>query len=139
MSATFDEPVNAVNVEINFTHAAPDTLVISLFSPGGTGPLTLVPSGTTDLYGVVIPEGGLQHSGTWTLQIHDPYKDRKRGTLCGWTLIVNPTEAVPTDAFTATAVDLALLAWGDLDSSDDDDSDILTETLADDLALMLVE
>ena len=34
---------------------------------------------------------------------------------------------------------LALLALGDLDSSDDDDSDILTQTIADDLALMMME
>jgi Big-like domain-containing protein/proprotein convertase P-domain-containing protein len=138
VEATFDEPVNAVNVEINLSHAAPETLYISLFSPDGTGPLTVVPSGTSGLYGVAIPEG-LQHSGIWTLQIYDSVKDGKRGTLYGWTLIVNPTVAMPTEASTATAVDAALLAWVDLDSSDDDESDILTETLLDDLALMLVE
>jgi hypothetical protein len=34
---------------------------------------------------------------------------------------------------------MALLAWVGLDSSEDDDKDILTETPANDLALMLVE
>ncbi len=33
----------------------------------------------------------------------------------------------------------AVMAWVEFDSSDDDDSDILTQTLADELALMLVE
>ena len=43
-------------------------------------------------YGVVIPEGTpLEHSGTWTLEISDLFKDRKRGTLYDWSLIVNPT------------------------------------------------
>lgn len=84
VEATFDDPVNAVNVEINFTHAAPETLVISLFSPGGGDSLTLVPSGTPGLYGVEMPAGGLQHAGTWTLQIHDPLKDRQLISGCLW-------------------------------------------------------
>ena len=138
VEATFNEPVNAVNVEINLTHAAPETLDIFLFSPDGTDPLTVVPSGTPGLYGVAIPEG-LQHSGTWTLQIYDSEKDGQRGTLYGWTLIVNPTEVVPTEASTATAVDMALAGWADLDSSDDKDTDPLAAQAADELALMLVE
>jgi hypothetical protein len=138
VEATFDDPINAVNVEINFTHAAPETLVISLFSPSGGDSLTLVPSGTPGLYGVEIPAGGIQHAGTWTLQIHDPLKDRQRGTLYGWTLIVNPNEPVLTEASAATAVDLALAVWGQDDSSDDDTDRLVSQT-ADELALMLFE
>lgn len=37
------------------------------------------------------------------------------------------------------AADAALPAWADFDSSDDDESDILTATLADELAWMLTE
>ena len=138
--ATFDDPVNAANVAIDFTHAAPETLVISLFSPDGGDSLDLVPSDPpSGLYGVVIPVGGVTHTGTWTLQIYDTLKDRQRGMLYGWTLTVNPTDPAPLAVSTPSANDLALLSWVDLDSSDDDDSDILTQTLADDLALMLVE
>jgi probable HAF family extracellular repeat protein len=139
IEATFDDPIDAVNVEINFTHAAPETLVISLFSPGGNDPLTLVPSVTSGLYGVDIPAGGIQHIGPWTLQIHDPLKDRQRGTLYGWTLIVNPDAPVLSGATAPTAVDLALAAWGQDDASDDDDTDPLATQTADEMALMLFE
>jgi subtilisin-like proprotein convertase family protein len=136
VEATFDDPISAVNVEIDFTHAVPETLIISLFSPGGSDPLTAVPSETPGLYGVEIPAGGIQHAGTWTLEIYDPLKDRQRGTLYGWTLIVNPKEPVLTGTSAATAVDLALAAWGQDDSSDDDP---LATQAADELALMLLE
>ncbi|NQT41467.1 MAG: tandem-95 repeat protein [Planctomycetes bacterium] len=43
-----------------------------------------------------------------------------------------------TSPASATAADLALLSWFDLDASDDDETDPLTESLVDDLALMLV-
>ena len=47
----------------------------------------------------------------------------------------------PLDGSATLTADAALLAWVDFDSSDDDesDTDILTTTLADDMALMLVE
>lgn len=67
-------------------------------------------------------------------------KDRKRGTLYDWSLIVNPATPLFSEAAVAsTAVDQALLAWLEPDSSDDDDTDPLTESLVDDLALMLVQ
>ncbi|NQT40597.1 MAG: cadherin-like domain-containing protein [Planctomycetes bacterium] len=135
--ATFDDPVNTANVAIDFTHAAPETLVISLFSPDGGDSLTLVPSGTAGLYGVVIPEG-MTHTGTWTLQIYDTLKDRQRGTLYGWTLTINPANPAPLAAATTSATDLALLSMFDLDPTDDDDTDPWTDSLVDDLALMLV-
>ncbi len=43
------------------------------------------------------------------------------------------------DPAQAAAFDMALLSWVEPDSSDDDKSDIPTQALTDDLALMLVE
>jgi hypothetical protein len=51
--------------------------------------------------------------------------------------ILNDDKGTPVES--ASVTDAALLAWVDVDTSDDDDSDILTQTIADDLALMLVE
>ncbi len=44
-----------------------------------------------------------------------------------------------TSSASAMATDLALLAWVDLDSSDDDDTDPLATQAADELALMMME
>jgi hypothetical protein len=60
-------------------------------------------------------------------------------TLQAWSMTVTPQAAAASSQSTATATDVALLAWGDLDSMDDEETDLLTEGLVDGLALMLVE
>ena len=66
----------------------------------------------------------------------DSVKNRKRGSLIEWTMTVEPVpiESAPSPA---AAFDLALLAWVDLGSSDDDNP--LATQAADDLALMMME
>jgi hypothetical protein len=54
-------------------------------------------------------------------------------TLTGWSPTINDS------AHTAAAVDMALLAWIDLDSSDDKDTKPLAAQVADELALMMME
>ncbi len=140
--ATFDDPIVALNVRINLTHADAANLDVRLLDPTGDVSLNLASSlDSGDLYyGVEIEGASPQHIGTWTLEITDSAKDKKRGTLYGWSLIVNPTAplAVAASSQTASAADLALLSWFDLDQADDDETDPLTESLVDDLALMLV-
>ncbi|MHC4407051.1 MAG: hypothetical protein ACYTG0_46150, partial [Planctomycetota bacterium] len=51
----------------------------------------------------------------------------------------NSEAASGTQAGSAHVVDLALLAWVEPDASDDDDTDLLAQSLVDDLAMMLVE
>ena len=65
---------------------------------------------------------------------------RQRETeLYDWSLIVNPADPLPlATESSATAVELALLAWAADDQSDDNQSHPLAEILADDLAPMLV-
>ena len=76
--------------------------------------------------------GGEDPYGIWTLDVTDSVKGNTH-MLNDWSLTVNdPAEA-------AAATDLALLAWADSDSSDDDDTDPLATQDADELALMLVE
>lgn len=68
--------------------------------------------------------------------------DKQRGMLYDWSLIVNPVDPVSAEtalASSAAAVDLALLAWADLESSGEDDTDPLATEAADELALMLIE
>ena len=57
--------------------------------------------------------------------------------LVGWSMLVEP---VPTESTLAqaAAIDGALFGWGEPDTSGDDKPDILTEMVANDLALMLV-
>jgi len=142
--ATYTEPVDALNVRIDLTHDDAANLQVRLLDPNGE-PLSLEPAPASGnlYYGVAIPEGTvLQHAGTWTLEITDLFKDRKRGTLFGWELIVNPTIPLFAEGATASstsATDMVLLAWLEPDSSDDEETDLLTESMADELALMLVE
>ena len=139
--ATNSDPIVALNVRINLTHDDAANLQVRLLDPSGQA-LSLASSlDSGDLcYGVVIPGGTvLQHSGVWTLEITDSVKDKLRGTLDGWSLIVNPADPLPLGMeSSATANDLALLALVDPDSTDDE-TDPLTESLVDDLALMLFE
>ena len=79
--------------------------------------------------------------GTWKLTVTDTNRDGATGTLQAWSMTVAPTVTPLAAAASpqSTAVDQALLAWMESDSSDDDGTDPLTESLVDDLALMLVE
>ncbi|MHC4402024.1 MAG: hypothetical protein ACYTG0_20320 [Planctomycetota bacterium] len=61
-------------------------------------------------------------------------------------LLIYPADDPPTSAAasqagpaSAATVDAALLAWVAPDASDDDDADLLAQSLVDDLAMMLVE
>ena len=58
--------------------------------------------------------------------------------LTSWSLIATPQPKSAPAQETALAADLALLAWLDLDSSDDNDNDPMATQVAEDLALMLV-
>lgn len=132
-----------LTVQLNLTHASPSDLTAWLIAPDGTTTFTLGSGGPTPIldgqHDYALPGAmGTNLDGIWTLKVQDSVKNRKRGTLIGWSMVVEPTptESAPSQA---VAIDQALQAWGEPDSSDDDDSDILTEALADDLALMLVE
>ena len=73
------------------------------------------------------------------LAITDTVKDGITGTLESWSMTVTPLAATASSQSTATATDLALMSWFDPDPTDDDETDPWTDSLADDLALMLME
>ncbi len=74
------------------------------------------------------------HAGP-RFQVTHNVKNRKRGSLIEWTLTATPEGAMASSQ-SAAVVDMALLAWVDLDSSDDDDP--LATQAADELALMMM-
>ncbi len=130
--------VDTLMVRINLTHALDTDLTAQLVSPTG---LTLNISGPilSGEYEYDVAGGAdLALDGTWTLQVTDNEKNRQRGSLIEWTLIVDPKPSEQLMASPSAAVDLALLSMFDLDPTDDDETDPLTESLVDDLALMLV-
>jgi hypothetical protein len=135
--AAFNDPIVAANVEIDLTHPAPETLSISLFSPDGTE-LTLIPSETAGFYGVAIPGPGVQHAGTWTLQIHDTEKDRQRGTLHSWTLTINPLTAIFMNLPLATDLGMTPVGASEPDVSNGKQNHRLLGPTVTDLALMLM-
>ena len=75
---------------------------------------------------------------TWTLTIVDGDRNGYTGTLTAWSITVTPlTGGAAASSQSAAAFDMALLAWADLDSSDDDNP--LATQAADELALMMME
>ena len=132
-SITPDGAIQAVAVEVTLTHEAAAELAISLISPTGIEvPLMPVISGSTVRYDLDLPD---TETGTWTLRIVDSAKGN-RGTLEGWKLLVAPPAGEAAAASAPLAADLFFAGLGD--SSDEDETDPLSETLASDLALMLV-
>jgi VCBS repeat-containing protein len=130
--------VDTLTVQINLTHALESDLTARLVNSNGfavdiDGPIL---SGNYAHEYVISAAAGQNLDGTWTLQVTDNTRDKKQGTLIEWTMTVEPA---PVESAPAPLVaDAALLAWGEPDSSDDDESDILTQTIADDLALLLL-
>ncbi|NQU19718.1 MAG: tandem-95 repeat protein [Candidatus Nealsonbacteria bacterium] len=127
--------IASLTIRIDLTHSEDTDLTAQIISPTGSILTIDVPivSGNYGYEYIVSDDvTGLVLDGTWTLQVTDGVKNRMRGWLTEWTMAVEPTPI--ESASSSAATDAALLAWGDLDSSDDDDSDILTETLINDLA-----
>lgn len=133
--------VGDLTVRIDLTHANPSDLTAQLISSTGStldinGPIL---SGDYVHEYVVSGATGLPLDGTWTLQVTDNVKNRKRGSLIEWTMTATPlTEGAAASSQSAAAADMALLAWADSDSSDDE-SDPLATQAADELALMMME
>jgi len=128
-----------LTVRLNLTHTNPSDLTAWLIAPDGTTTFTLGTPILDGQYDYGLPGAvGTDLDGVWTLKIEDSVKNRKRGTLIGWSMVV---ESAPIESAQSqmAAIDLALLALVDPDSPDDDETDVLTETLVDDLALVLFE
>jgi subtilisin-like proprotein convertase family protein len=99
--ATSTDPIDALNVRIDLQHNDAANLQVRLLDPNGAALSLASTLDSGDLYYGVMTEGTtLQHSGTWTLEITDGAKDKVRGTLYSWSLIVNPVEPL----FTAGAM-----------------------------------
>lgn len=139
-------PITEIQVRLNLTHANPADLTAWLVSPNGitmtiNGPIV---SGS-QAYDVTYPSGmdvgNLEPLGTWTLSVRDGVRNSKRGTFTDWSLLVTPApvsaNSMPRSA--ATDVDQALLSWLEPDSSDEEETDLLPQPAATDLALMMME
>ncbi len=131
--------IAVIEVDVDIMHGLEAGLTVTLES-STVEPQTLVYHSATGNWSLLDPTPFLdqQFGSTWTLKVQDSVKNRKRGTLIGWSMVVEPAP-IESAQSQAAAIDQALLAWGEPESSSDDESDILTKTLADDLALMLVE
>ena len=128
-----------LTIQLNLTHASPGDLAAWLIAPDGTTTFTLGTAILDGIHDYAVPGAtGMDLDGVWTLKVEDSEKNRKRGTLFGWSMVVEPAP-IESAQSQAAAVDQALLTWLQPDSSDDDDTDPLTESLVDDLVLMLVE
>ncbi|MHB8903459.1 MAG: proprotein convertase P-domain-containing protein [Thermoguttaceae bacterium] len=138
--------ITELQVRVNLTHANPADLTAWLVSPDGirlniTGSI----KSADQVYDVTYPLGtsaaDLTRGGVWTLNVNDGVKNRQRGTLINWSLLVTPASvsgaSMPLSG--ATDADQALLSWLDPDSSDEEESDLLPQPAAIDLALMLME
>lgn len=124
VSSSIDVPdvgtIASLTVRINLTHANPSDLVGVLIAPDGTTQWTLDSGGATPIlsgnHEYTVPAAtGLSMDGNWTLQIQDTVKNRERGTLHDWSLIVEP-EALPLLAggtFTRSASSQAILSHQD--------------------------
>jgi len=128
-----------LTVRINLSHANPSDLTAQLISSTGStlsigGPIV---AGDYLHEYVVSGATNLPLDGTWTLQVTDNVKNRKRGSLIEWTMTVTP-ESAAASSQSAAATDMAMAAWAAPNSSDDDDTAPLTTQAADELALMLL-
>ena len=136
--------VDTITVDLTIDHAAEAGLTMTLTSPQGTA-ASLIYDLDSDNWQIDNPSAFQNEDldGTWKLTVTDTERDRVTGTLQAWSMTVTPTvtplAAIASPQSTASATDLALLAWLEPEASDDDDTDPLTESLVDDLALMLVE
>jgi hypothetical protein len=78
-------------------------------------------------------------AGMWTLEITDSVK-KSSHVLTSWSLTATQASSPAAPApESASAADMALLSWTDVDSSEDDETNPLATQAADELALMLVE
>ena len=99
-------------VRIDLTHANPSDWTAQLISSTGStltiaGPIV---AGDYEHEYVVSGATGLALDGTWTLQVTDSVKNRKRGSLIEWTMAVTP-EGAAAQSQSAAATDMAMAAW----------------------------
>ncbi len=130
--AVDSDVVTSLLVEIFLTHDSVGDLSAALISPSDDqfevpGPFV---SGTPNEHAIGLQGATPTLNGTWTLEVTDNVKNRKRGSLIEWTLVVNR-------ASTPAAADAAMAALAELDSAADDDVDSIDDSLAADLALMV--
>ena len=87
--------VDTLRVRINLTHANPSDLSAQLISSTGSTLSIPGPILSGDYTHEYVTDGanGLPVDGTWTLQVTDSVKNRKRGSLIEWTMIVEPVPA----------------------------------------------
>ncbi len=128
--------VDTVTVAVTIDHAQEAGLTVTLTSPANTVASSSYVGGNWQIDNPAAFSGE-DLDGTWKLTVTDTDRDGVTGTLQAWSITVTPLSAASSQS-TAAAVDMALLAWFDLDSTDDEETDPWTESLVDDLALMLV-
>ncbi len=141
ISITSADLIGSLVLAVDITHGAEAGLTVTLENSAlAIGPQNLVYDSLGDSWGVADPNPFVDQAldGTWTLSVTDTVKDSITGTLQSWSMTVTAAPVSATSTATATETDLALLALTDLDPTDDDETDPLTESLVDDLALMLV-
>jgi subtilisin-like proprotein convertase family protein len=140
---TSNDMIASLVVDVDITHGAEAGLIVMLESSSSSiGAQMLSYASPTDTWSLAAPNAfvGEPLGGTWTLTVTDEFRDGNTGTVESWSLTITPQAAGASPQSTASAADQALLAWADLDSTtDDEETDLLTGSLVDDLALMLME
>ena len=134
---TPDGTFRVMAIEYSISHDLTFQLDITLITPNGDRiglPEPANGTSTTSWDLSTLDPSYTTGTGEWTLEVLDTMKGEK-GTLEGWALI---GETV-TQPLSGSITDAALLAWADLDSSDDEDRDPLATQAADELALMMME
>ena len=133
--------VDTIAVDLTIAHAQEAFLTVSLTSAQNTVASLSYVGGAWQIDTSAFQNEDLD--GTWKLTVTDTNRDGVTGTLQAWSITVTPTvtplAAAASPQSTASAVDQALAAWLDLDSTDDDETDIFTDSIAENLALMLIE
>jgi len=130
--------VDLIDVDVSIDHASMSDLTVPLTSPSNTE-AALGYDGAWDLVDAAAFNSE-PLDGTWLLTVTDTQKNGITGTLQAWSMTVTPlTEGAAASSQSAAAVDIALMAWAGLESSDDEDIDPLATQAADELALMLFE
>ena len=138
LTPTSSETVDTVTVDATIVHGEWDDLTVTLAHPdGGSVALSYLSGNQWQAVDSTAFQGQALDR-TWTLTIVDGDRNGYTGTLTAWSITVTPlTGGAAASSQSAAAFDMALLAWADLDSSDDDNP--LATQAADELALMMME
>ena len=132
LDAATHDLIQSLSIEITLDGSSDvSDLGMVLASPDPAKTATITPVFGTSTLALTNFDGD-DPFGTWTLAITDYVKGNTH-TLTGWSLTINDSPQA------AAATDMALLAWVELDSSDDEDTDPLASQIADELVLMLME